>query len=369
MRLFPLFTAFLVMNAIYLAVMERDALLSFAGVVTEAEAETMAAVSDDPPAPTVRVLVQQSTAQDIPTTVILRGRTQAARQVEVRAETSGLVVSEPLRRGANVQAGDPLCELASGVRKAALDEARARLAEAEITLRAAEGLAESGFGTDTRLANARAAFQAAQAAVDRAVEEMARLVMHAPFDGILESDTAELGSLLQPGALCATLIQLDPMTLTGFATESQIDRVEVGAPAGARLGSGREVQGSVSFLARSADPQTRTFRVEVTVANPDNSIRDGQSADIMIQAQAQRGHLLPGSALTLNDQGALGLRLVDAEGRVSFAPVSVIRDTAEGIWLEGLPEEVTAIVVGQEFTREGAIVEAVKRDSMEGGRP
>ena len=363
MRIFPLVTALMVMSAIYLAVLERDALLGFAGVLSEDEAETAGAVSDDPPAPQVRVLAQRSTAQEIPTTIVLRGRSEAARQVEVRAETSGLVVSEPLRRGATVEAGDPLCELSSGVRKAALDEARARLEEAEINYRAASGLAEGGFAPETRLANARAALQSAQAGVDRAVEELARLVMHAPFAGRLETDTAELGSLLQPGALCATLIQLDPITLVGFATETQIDRLSEGAVAGARLASGREVMGEVSFLARASDPETRTFRVEVRVPNPDNLIRDGQSADILIQAESETGHLLPGSALTLNDAGDLGLRVVDDDGLVSFAPARLVRDTDNGMWLSGLPDQITAIVVGQEFTREGARVQVVLRDA------
>jgi len=352
MRIFPLITALTVVAALYLLVMERAALFSFAGVVTEAEAQT-----DDAPArDLVKVVAMRSVAQPVDSSVVLRGRTEAPRSVEVRSETSGLIISEPLRRGARVAAGDPLCEVAPGVRRAALDEARARLSEAEINFRAAEGLREGGFASETRLANARAALQAAQAGLDRAVEDMARLVMHAPFEGLLETDTAELGSLLQPGALCATLIQLDPMKLVGFATELQVARLTERARAGARLAGGREVVGQVTFIARSADPATRTFRVEVTVPNGDNSIRDGQSADIMIEADGRKGHLIPASALTLNDAGELGLRVVDEEGHVSFAPAVVLRDTDKGIWLAGLPDEIGAIIVGQEFTREGATV-------------
>jgi membrane fusion protein, multidrug efflux system len=360
MRVFPLITALVVSFVIYLVVMERSALLGFAGVLAQ---EAEATLEESPAPELVRVVATRSQAQPVASPVILRGRTEAKRQVEIRAETAGLVISEPLRRGASVAAGDPLCEISPGVRKAALDEAQARLTEAQITYRAASGLSESGFATETRLANARAALQAAQAGVDRAVEEMARLVMHAPFDGLLETDTAELGSLLQPGALCATLIQLDPITLVGFATEAQVDLLELGAPAGARLASGREVMGQVSFIARSADPQTRTFRVDVTLPNPDGAIRDGQSADILVQAQEQSGHLLPGSALTLNDAGLLGLRLVDEDGIVSFAPARILRDSAQGMWLAGLPDKINAIILGQEFTREGAQVHVTWSDA------
>ena len=353
MRVFPLVTALTVTATLYLAIMERDALLGFAGVMADEAAEVESEAQEGP---RVRVLATRSSAQPVANTVVLRGRTEAMRQVEIRSETSGLVVSEPIRRGAAVSAGDPICEVAPGVRKAALDEARARLTEAEINYRAASGLSESGFASDVRLANARAALQSAQAGVDRAVEEMARLVMHAPFDGLLETDTAELGSLMQPGGLCATLIQMDPIKLVGYATEAQIDHIRPGTFAGARLASGREVTGTVSFIARSADPQTRTFRVDVTIPNPDGRIRDGQSVDILILGEEQQGHLLPGSALTLNDSGELGLRVVDEDGLVSFEPARILRDTAEGMWLGGLPDQINAITLGQEFTREGARV-------------
>ena len=117
----------------------------------------------------------------------------------------------------------------------------------------------------------------------------------------------------------------------------------------------------MTFLAHASDPATRTFRVEVTVANTDLSIRDGLSADILIAATATRGHLVPGSALTLSDDGVIGLRLVDADSRTFFAPVRVLRDAPEGFWVSGLPTEADVIVVGQEFVNDGVLVRAVRR--------
>ncbi len=114
-------------------------------------------------------------------------------------------------------------------------------------------------------------------------------------------------------------------------------------------------------MSRSADEATRTFRVEVEVPNPDLSIRDGQTAEIAISGGGQAAHLLPGSALTLDDSGQLGLRLV-VEGRAAFHPVTLLRDTAEGVWVAGLPEVADVIVVGQEFVTEGVAVDVTWRE-------
>lgn len=376
MRIVPLLTALTVTGSLYLLVMEREALLAFASNPVSADAPgpdapatgaaTDTETTQGETARLVAVVAQRSTASEVENAVLLRGRTEAARQVEIRAETGGLIASTPLRRGSYVTAGDPLCVLSPGTRQAALAEAEARLAEAEINFNAAQQLSEGGFASQTRAASARAALQGAQAGVEAATQELNRLTMVAPFDGLLETDTAELGALLQPGGLCATLIQLDPMKLIGFVPETQVDRIEIGTTAGARLSGGRDIVGRVSFLSRSADPATRTFRVEVTVPNPDMSIRDGQSADIMISATGNMAHLVPGSALTLNNEGQLGLRLVGDGDIVTFAPVDVVRDTANGVWVDGLPDDATVIVLGQEYVSEGVQVAVTYRDDASG---
>jgi multidrug efflux system membrane fusion protein len=204
--------------------------------------------------------------------------------------------------------------------------------------------------------SAKAGIQSAQARIAEAEKDIERLTIKAPFEGLLESDSAELGSLMQPGSLCATVIQLDPIKVIGFVPETAVNRVEVGALAKADLTSGLQVQGRVTFLSRSADPETRTFLVEIDVPNADLSIRDGQTAEIVIGAEGQKAHFLPQSVLTLNDEGKMGVRLVDAGSTALFLPVTLMRDTVDGVWLSGLPDQADVILVGQEFVIDGVPV-------------
>jgi multidrug efflux system membrane fusion protein len=403
MRLFPILTALIVSAFLYALVIEREALMVFAQTATDQG--DAAADTEEDAQPRVSVVVLKSQAQTIDNAVILRGQTEAARQVEVRAETSGLVVSDPLRKGTFVEAGTMLCELDLGTRSASrteasanlslaqsrvpeaqarLAEARSRVIEAQINLNAATRLSEDGFATETRVASAEASAEAADAGVQAAIsgvssaqagvesaqaavalveKDIERLIINAPFDGLLESDAAELGSLLQNGSPCATIIQLDPIKLVGFAPETEVNRIIVGANAGARLASGQEVRGRVTFLSRSADPTTRTFRVEVQVPNADLSIRDGQTAEILVQSAGSTAHLLPQSALTLDDQGTLGLRVVSDNETAMFTPVTLVRDTIEGVWVSGLPDTSQVIVVGQEFVSDGVPVAITYRDA------
>lgn len=355
MKIVPLINALLVTTALYALVFERDRLMSFAGAQTAPE--DAAPVRTAETAQPVPVQVLRSTARPVDQGVLLRGETQAARRVELRAETTGRVISEPLRRGAEVAAGDTLCRLDPGTRPAQLTEAEARLTEAELNATASDRLQAGGYRSDTAAAGAKAALQAAQAAVEAVRTDIARLAITAPFGGVLEEDSAELGALLAAGGLCATVIALDPIRLVGFVPETELTRVTPGALVGARLATGQEVTGRVSYLSRSADPATRTFRVEAEIANPDGRIREVQSVEMLIAAEGARAHLLPASVLTLDDRGTLGVRLA-VEGVARFAPVRVLRDEPGGLWLAGLPETAEVIVVGQDYVTDGSALAA-----------
>ncbi|MEP2921652.1 MAG: efflux RND transporter periplasmic adaptor subunit [Sulfitobacter sp.] len=404
MRIFPVLAATALAVILYMAVIERPTLMALIGSAPEAEENPEAEVKPEDGAAVagkkkVKVVVKTLSAEQIDSAVVLRGQTAAARQVELRAETTAVVVSEPLRKGTHISEGQTMCRLEEGTRQSALAQARAELAEAEsrvpesearveeakallaeakINQNASARLNEDGFASTTQLASsdaavaaaeasvssaqsglraARSGIEAATAAVAVAQAELEHLVIKAPFSGLLESDTAELGSLLQAGALCGTIIQLDPVKLVGFLPETEVNRVRVGAMARARLAAGGgEVVGAVTFISRSADPETRTFLTEINVPNPELKIRDGQTAEILISSDGAMAHLVPQSALTLNADGTLGLRVVTPDNIVDFYPVEIIRDTADGIWVTGLPETADVIVVGQEYVIKGVEV-------------
>lgn len=363
MRPVPILNAILVLVALYLLVFERDRLMGYLGdAATPAE---QAQQVEETGTPAVPVQAMVSTAQPLDQGVLTRGQTEAARRVEVRAETTGKVISEPLGKGAQVEKGQLLCKLDPGTRPAALAEAQARLTEARLNATAAEKLKEGGYRSETATASAQSALEAATAAVEAAQTELARLEITAPFAGLIEEDTAELGSLLSAGGLCATVIQLDPIKLVGYVPETEIDRVQSGAMVGARLATGREVMGKVTFVSQSADAATRTFRIEAEAPNGDQSIREGQTVEMIVAADGTKAHFLPASAMTLNDQGKLGVRLA-VDGVARFAPVDFLRDTPEGVWLAGLPESATVIVVGQDYVTEGSPVAVTLVDHAPG---
>lgn len=304
----------------------------------------------------VAVQVEVHRAHERVSALEIRGRTEADALVEVRAQTGGTVEQRPVEKGSRVEKGELLCVIERGARQARLAQAEAQLKQAETELQAQATLAEKGHVARNQIPALQAAVNAAKAAMADAELELSRTEVQAPITGIVQDPLASVGDVVQLGGTCATIIDSDPMNVIGQVAEREIGALEEGMPAEVRLVSGTEAEGTIRYVAPSADPQTRTFRVEIAVPNPDGAIKDGVTAHAIVPLPGAKAHLLSSAYLTLDDSGVIGVRTVDDADVVHFLPVSIVGSAENGMWVAGLPDEVRIITVGQEYVSEGQTV-------------
>ena len=247
------------------------------------------------------VTVLNSNALEKAKQIKVSGTTEADKLIKIRAEASGTVVSRPVKQGQFVKKDQLICQL----------------------------------------------YNAGRTSYPK---------VKAPFDGYLETFSVKEGDYLNTGAVCATIIDPDPMRLIGEISEKEINFVKVGAKAVAELISGKKVEGVVSFVSTSANKGTRTFRVEIDVKNSDRSIRDGVSAQIAIEGDTILAHKISPSILMLGEAGELGIRTVNEDDQVEFKKIEILEDSMEGIWITGLPKNTRIITVGQEYVFQGQTV-------------
>ena len=301
----------------------------------------------------VHVRIRELAATERTREVVLRGRTEAMRRVAVKAETSGRVVEVLVERGAIVNAGDVLVRVAIDDREAKLAEAIARVRQRELEYSAAQRLNERGFRSRTKMAESAAELDKAAAYQAQIELDITNTQVLAPFTGVLEDRPAEIGDVLSKGSVVANIVDRDPFLVVGQVSERDVHRIKLGDLGRAELVNGDTVEGAVSFISTTADPQTRTFRVELEVPNRDGKLRDGLTSEIRIPVERQLAQVVSPAVLTLNDEGVMGVRTVDEDHIVRFMPVDIIGDDADGVWLSGLPAMVQVITVGQEFVRDG----------------
>lgn len=333
-----------------------------------AQAEAQQAAAEAGPR-LARVRVRESVAEPVAREIVVNGRTEPARAVEIRAETSGRVIAVGPERGARVEADEVLISLDRRERDAMLSQAEATLRQRELEYRAATKLGQKGFQAETQVAAAEAALEAAQAELERIRVELGHTRVRAPFDGVLERRPVEIGDYVDVGDPVATMLEQHPFLVVGHVAEHDVGPLEVGMPAEAKLVTGRTVEGRLRYIASQADSETRTFRVELEVANPEGRFMAGVSAELRIAYERVSAHRVPASILSLNDQGVLGVKSVDDDGIVRFHRAEIARADGAAVWLSGLPDRVRLITLGQGFVRAGEEVRPVPDGAAQRSRP
>lgn len=291
------------------------------------------------------------------------GVTTPDKRTTLATRSAGILGDLKVKKGDRVRAGDVVLVLEGAEKQAMVDTAKALLDQREKEAENIERLVKNGISPTTQSDSARSALASARSQLEAAQADLDRLTVVAPFSGVIDKVMVEEGSWLPSGEAAAVLLQLDPVVALGEVSEREISYVSVGSEADVRLISGDTVSGTVRHVSLEATSGTRTFPIEVAIANPDNRIPAGMTAEIMIKSEAVTAVRLPRSVVTLDAAGNLGLRILNADSTVGFVPIDLIDDSPAGLVLGGVPQNAKIIVAGQDLVSDGETVNAVPADT------
>jgi multidrug efflux system membrane fusion protein len=306
-----------------------------------------------------RVRAVESSAQMIVRESEVNARTEANRDVILRAEVGGRVQKIGAARGSRVKEGDLVVAMELREREARLAQAKATLEERRMQLDSATKLAAKGMQSRAELATAQSSYESADAELTLAKLDLERAEVCAPFSSALVERYAEKGDYLSIGDEIALVADLDPIVVKGYMTEREISGVHVGNEATAKLATGEKLSGSITYISPDADKETRMYQVEMRAPNSDYAVRSGVTAQMYVPHDRISAHFISPAYLLLADDGTIGVMLADADGTTHFASISIVKTGKDGLWISGLPEKTIIITSGKDFVSPGQKVELV----------
>ncbi len=331
----------------------------FAPSAQEGEPSEETPVTETPAIPLQKVTVAAATPEEHQRQITLSCTTEADHSSVAVARASGIIVELKVERGDQVSDGETIATLSDEGRQAAVLQAQALLDQRVAEYEAIKSLIDKGQAPKNQLVALEAAVAAARAAVSTAEAEADRAIIRAPIAGLIEAVPVQIGQAIQPGAEIATIVDPDPMLAVGAVSERERGNVRVDQPATMRFIDGVTRTGIVSYVGVSADKATRTYPVQARMDNPDAAVGDGVTCEMAVNTDPIEAVSVPRSALIFDDEGGLGVRVVDSESRAQFVPVAIVDDGLDSIWVTGIAGPTRVIVVGQDFVRDGDQVEAV----------
>lgn len=304
----------------------------------------------------VSVAISTSEAETVTQFYQAEGQALPDRDTMMRAETSGNIIAVLVFKGQDVETGTVIARFDPTGNQADLNRALQEVKRAQTEFDNAETLLQRGVATAERVSIASAALATAQAQLTAAQEDEKSLVITAPFTGRVETLNLSEGEFISAGTEIGRLVDITPLTVAIQVPQQSLTRLKVGQEATVNFITGEERKGVVTFVGTSAASETRTFLAEVQVENKDNAIPAGISAEVVIPTGEITAHFLSPSIVSLNTQGALGVKTVNSDNVVQFYPIQVVKAQLDGIWVTGLPEKVDVITVGQGFVNENETV-------------
>jgi len=305
------------------------------------------------PVPTVAASISQ--AQDVRPTTVLFGNVVPNQTSVLRARVAG-IVEEVVEQGHRAERGEQLALLSADDRSAGVARAEAELRSAERDHDAAQQLRQRGVTSEAELQTRFATLEAARANLRAAELALSNTRLTAPITGTVNDVMAEIGSFVDAGGQVLEIVNNDPLIAEIEVRQSEITSVSLGQMAQVEFQGGKTAEAQVTFIAPVATPQTRTFRVELTIPNPDQAIPAGLSAQIALSMQQQQAHMISPALIRLDDTGRIGVFTVDDDGEtLRFQPVQVVQAKAQAIWVTGLADQARIVTISQ-----GALIDGQK---------
>lgn len=296
----------------------------------------------------------------------LYGTTQTDRTVMVSAELAARVVGIEAERGQMVRQGQEIIRLHEGSLKAQLGSAKAKVRQAEQDYQSALSLQENNYIAQNQITQLEADRAEAIALRAQLQTELDNTRINAPITGILNQRMVEIGDFIDKGKPVAEILDLDPLVIRVDVPQTHIGHISPDQSATVRFPSGETTTATIRFIDRQASPSTRTFAVELSIANPEMTISAGLSvkADLLMD-QVQALSVSP-ALLTLNEAGKPGVKWVSPDNQVQFTAVDVVKSESDRLWITGIPDGARIITRGQGFVRSGDQVEVLSPAPSEG---
>ena len=211
---------------------------------------------------------------------------------------------------------------------------------------------EKNYRAQLDISQNEARFAGAKSSLVVLEDQLAKSLIKAPISGWLETVNVDEGEQMTAGAVAATILNMDELSIIVAVPQTNIAQVDIGSPVSIDVaGIGRRM-GKVSRIASISTSTTRTFDVEITVPNPDRMLRAGMTVEADIDVGYQPAFGMSPAHLSVASDGSLTAKIDDA-GVVRVKPVELVRSGVEQVFVSGLANGDRLLTFGQAFVEAG----------------
>lgn len=299
------------------------------------------------------VSVEKVFVREVPQTATYTSTVQAYVKNNIAPQMAGRITKINVEIGDNVKKGQVLAEMD----KSQLLQAQLQLANQEVELQRLKALYDAGGISKSDYDAVEMSYNIAKTQVENLVENT---ILRSPVDGVVTARNYDAGDMFAMSAPIYVVEQIKPVKILVAISESEYTKVKKGDSVEIVADALPEITfyGKIEKIYPTIDPTTRTFNVEVVVANNYSTLRPGMFARVKIDFGANSNVVIPDVAV-VKQQGS-GERFVyvlNADGTVEYRKIVLGRRMGkEYEVLEGLSDGDKIVTGGQIRLKDGVKV-------------
>jgi len=247
-----------------------------------------------------RLVVTSPVEQDVVVTRSYVAQVHSRRHIEVRAIDSGYLQQVQVQEGQSVKQGAVMFKIVPVVYQAKLDTEAAEAELAQIKFDNTKILSAKAVVSDQEVALAKAELNRAKAKVGLAQAEFNFASLKAPFDGIVDRQYQQQGSLVNEGDVLSTLSDNQVMWVYFNMPEAQyleykshIDKETLDIELKLANGNIFPQPGKIGAVEADFNNETGNIAFRADFTNPDNLLRHGQTGTILLHQKVQNALVIP----------------------------------------------------------------------------
>ena len=268
----------------------------------------------------------------------------------LKANFKAVVDKVIIQKGRFVKKGDLILELNNSEIEKRLTEAASRYDHKLAEYKSNENLSRKSFTSKNNYLASIADLKQAKANFQKAETDALELKVTAPDDGYLEECYVHVGDTVFAQDKLVNLIYPGPVHVRSYVSEEVIEKLSIGMQARINVAN-HDYMGQIYGLSRVADPDTRNFYIDLILENP-NCLNYGVTAEVTLLLPQRQGFWINASALTLDDNGILGVKVLE-NSKVVFLPIKLTSITENGAYIEHDSSQLNLIAYGGEFLMQG----------------
>lgn len=328
----------------------------------------------------IPVTVARAQTADFPVYLEGVGTVQPFETVTIRSRVDGQIVKINFEQGQMVNEGDVLAEIDPRPYQAALDQALAKKAQDEATLKNAQldlqrygNLAKQEFGSrqqfDTQQAlveQLNAQIKGDQAAIDSAQTQLGYTTIRSPLSGKAGFRLIDAGNIVHAADTTGivTIVKLKPISVVFTAPEEEVPRINKALASGSvpvealsSDGAKSLSRGNLALVNNEIDQASGTIRMKATFANAENTLWPGLSVSTRLLVETEKQvTVIPEAAVQRGPNGLYAFILSDGD-KVEMRGLTIGQaGNGQSVVLKGLSPGERIVVSGQYRLKPGSLV-------------